>query len=163
MLSLDDKRWDDLTGGYKTRLDLRPLLVRLATGQETATVWRELWNELHHQGDVGGASYAAVPQLVSIHRERGVVDWNTYAIVAIIELARTERQNPAVPEWLKKDYFGAIQELALAGAAEILQTEEPEAVRSILSVIAIAKGLRTHGKFLVEYGEGELLEMESRA
>jgi len=162
MLSLDDNRWNNLTGGYKTRFDPRPLLVRLATGQETATVWRELWDELHHQGDVGGASYAAVPQLVSIHRERGVVDWNTYAIVAIIELARTERQNPAVPEWLKKDYFGAIQELALAGASVILRTEEPEAVRSILSVITIAKGLRTHGKFLVEYCEDELLEMESR-
>ncbi len=162
MLSLDDNRWNDLTGPYKTRFDPRPLLVRLATERETATVWRGLWYGLHHQGDVGDASYAAVPQLVSIHRERGVVDWNTYAIVAIIELARTERKNPAVPEWLERDYFSAIQELALAGASELSRTEEPEAVRSILSVIAIAKGLRTHGKFLVEYCEDELLEMESR-
>jgi hypothetical protein len=161
MLSLDDNRWGNLTGGYKTRFDPRPLLTRLATGQETASVWHGLWDELHHQGDVGDASYAAVPQLVSIHRERDVVDWNTYGIVAIIELARTEPKNPPVPKWLEKDYFSAIQELAKSGASEIMRTEEPEAVRSILSVIAIAKGLRTHGKFLVEYSEDELLNMDS--
>src|SRR5580700_781546 len=124
MLSLDDNRWDNLTGGCKTRFDPRLLLARLATGQETASVWRGLWNELHHQGDVGEASYAAVRQLVSIHRERSVVDWNTYSIVAVIELARTERKNPAVPEWLEKDYFSAIQELAGVGASEILRTQE---------------------------------------
>ena len=45
---------------------------------------------------------------------------------------------------------------------EIWRTEDPEAVRAILSVIAIAKGLRTHGRFLVEYSEDELLDIESR-
>jgi len=63
---------------------------------------------------------------------------------------------------LKEDYFRAIQELAEIGAAEISHTEEPEAVRAILSVIAIAKGLRAHGRFLVDYSEGELLDIESR-
>jgi hypothetical protein len=35
-----------------------------------------------------------------------------------------------------------------------------ETKRAILGVIAIAAGLLTHGKFLVEYSEDELLEME---
>lgn len=35
--------------------------------------------------------------------------------------------------------------------------------RAILNVIAIAKGLRTHGRFLVKYSEDELLDIESRA
>lgn len=30
-----------------------------------------------------------------------------------------------------------------------------------MSVIAIDRGLRRHGKFLIEYSEDELLEMES--
>jgi hypothetical protein len=34
------------------------------------------------------------------------------------------------------------------GAKEILRADDSEAIRAILSVIAIAKGLRTHGKFL---------------
>jgi hypothetical protein len=161
MLGLDDGRWSNLTGGYKTRFDPRPLLASLETGQDTATTWHELWDELHHQGDVGDASYAAIPHLVRIHRRRGIVDWNTYALVAVIELARTEKQNPALPAWLEEDYFHAIGELAEIGAAEVLSAEEAETVRAILSVIAIAKGLRTHGKFLVEYSEDELLGIEA--
>jgi hypothetical protein len=114
-------------------------------------------------GDVGEASYATVPHLVRIHRKSGVVDWNTYAIVAIIELARGKCTNPEVPKWLEEDYLRAIRELAEMGAVEIWRTEEPEAVRAILGVIAIARGLRTHGRFLVEYSEDELLDFESRA
>jgi hypothetical protein len=99
---------------------------------------------------------------VEIHRKSGVVGWNTYAIVAVIELARENGNNPGVPHWLEEDYLRAIRELAEIGAAEIWHTEEPEAVRAILSVLAIAKGLRTHGRFLVEYSEDELLDIESR-
>ncbi len=46
------------------------------------------------------------------------------------------------------------------GTKEILSAEEAETKRAVLGVIAIARGLRTHGKFLVEYSEDELSEME---
>lgn len=81
-------------------------------------------------------------------------------MVAMIELARTESRNPEVPEWLRDDYFRSIQELAQMGTKDILSADESETKRAILSVIAIAKGLRTHGKFLVTYSEDELSEME---
>src|SRR5579863_1227359 len=96
MLSLDDKRWQNLEGGYRTQFDPRPSLSRLDTDDDTNAAWHDLWEGLHHQGDVGEASYAAVPHLVRIYRKRGVVDWNTYAIVAVIELARDERNNPEI-------------------------------------------------------------------
>ncbi len=160
MLSLDDNRWNNLTGGYRMKCDPRPLLAKLEAGQDIATAWSELWDELHHQGDVGEASYASVPHLVRILRNHGLPDWNTYAIVAIIELARKRGENPEVPTWLDEDYFRAIRELADIGAAQVSLTEEPDAVRAILSVIAIAKGLRAHGRFLVEYSEDELLHIE---
>jgi hypothetical protein len=162
MLSFEDNRWPELLGGYRVPLDVRPLLSRLETEQDTTPVWHELWEELHHQGDVGEASYAAVPHIVRIYQKRGIVDWNTYAIVAIIELARTEGNNPNVPKWLEKDYFHAIRELAEIGAEEILQANELKVVRAILSILAIFKGLRTYGKFLINYSEDELLEIESR-
>ena len=163
MLSLDDNRWNNLTGGYRMKCDPRPLLAQLESEQTRETAWQELWEELHHQGDVGEASYASVPHLVRIHRTDGTVDWNTYAIIAIIELARGKGKNPEVPTWLEEDYRRAIRELAEIGAVEIWRTEDPEAVRAILSIVAIAKGLRTHGRFLVEYCEDELLDIESRA
>ena len=46
------------------------------------------------------------------------------------------------------------------GTKDILSADESETKRAILSVIAIAKGLRTHGKFLVAYSEDELSKME---
>ncbi len=163
MLSLDDKRWSDLEGGYRMHFDPRPLLSALETDKDTKAVWHELWENLHHQGDVGEASYAAVPHLVRIYRQRGVVDWNIYAIVAVIELARERGKNPQVPEWLEEDYNRAIQELAGIGAVEVLQAKDPEDIRAILSIIAMSKGARTHARFLLEYSAEELLELETRA
>ena len=48
------------------------------------------------------------------------------------------------------------------GTKDILSADNADTNRAILSVIAIAKGLRTHGKFLVAYSENELSEMEPR-
>jgi hypothetical protein len=163
MLSLDDNRWNNLAGGHRTKCDPRPLFAELESEQNREIAWHELWDELHHQGDVGEASYASVPHVVRIHRKSGIVDWNTYAIVAIIELARGKGNNPEVPKWLEEDYLRAIRELAEIGAVEIWRTEEQEAIRAILGVIAIARGLRTHGRFLVEFSEDELLDFEYRA
>ena len=160
MLSFDDERWNHLMGGYKTPFDPRPSLQKLESQQDTATAWEELWEELHHQGDVGDASYAAIPELVRIRRSGNEADWNLYALVAIIELARTEPHNPELPDWLREDYLRSIQELARMGAKDSLCAVEPEATRAILSVIAIARGLRMHAKFLVSYSEDELSEME---
>ena len=113
MLGFYDKRWNHLTGGYKVPFDPRPCLHKLESRQDTAAAWQELWEEWHNQGDVGDASYAAVPELVRIHRIESGADWNLYARVGIIELARTESKNPEVPEWLREDYFGSIQEFVI--------------------------------------------------
>ena len=135
MLSFDDERWNHLKGGYKTPFDPRPSLRKLESQNDTATAWQELWEDLHHQGDVGDASYASIPELVRIHRKGSAADWNLYAMVAIIELARTELRNPEVPEWLewlRDDYFRSIQELAQMGTKDILSADESETKRAIL-------------------------------
>ncbi|HUA93516.1 MAG TPA: hypothetical protein VL991_13175 [Terracidiphilus sp.] len=163
MISLDDARWSNMTGGYRMPCDPRPLLKRLESDSDTTEVWHELWEELHHQGDVGEASFAAVPFLVSSYIRRGVLDWNTYAIVAIIELAREEGKNPDIPPWIEHDYFRAIRELAEIGTKEVLLAETGEDVRAILSVIAIEKGLRIHSELLLKYAEDELREIVSKS
>lgn len=162
MLDLDDERWTHMDGGYRMRLDPRPLIARLESDTDTASVWNELWDELHHQGDVGEASFAAIPHLVRICQSRGDLDWNVFALTAIIELARTQGNNPDVPQWLSESYFRAIRELAETGSRQIFAAEDPWTARAILSILAIEKNLRTHGRFLVNYSDEELLEMESR-
>jgi hypothetical protein len=161
MLDWDDIHWMKVDGGYRMRFDPRPLLIKLESGGNSAAVWDSLWNELHHQGDVGEASFAAVPHLVRIYRKSGGIEWNTYAIVAIIELARNAGGNPDVPEWLKDDYFGAIRQLAENGAEQVLHAKDPDTIRAILGVLAIERGLRLCGKILVKYSEDELLEIAS--
>jgi hypothetical protein len=144
MLSMDDDRWAQLFGGYRMPYDPRPLLAKLEAGKDTEGVWHGLWDELHHQGDVGEASYAAVPQIVRIYRHHDVVDWNTYAIVAIIDLARGRGKNPVVPQWLEEGYFAAIRELADLGRADLSCAQDAEELRAILAVIALSRELRTH-------------------
>jgi hypothetical protein len=163
MLSLNDNRWLNLEGGYRTRFDPRPQLSKLDTNNDTKSAWHDLWEGLHHQGDVGEASYAAIPYLVQIYRKSAVIDWNTYALVAVIELARDGGTNPEVPKWLEEDYFQAIRDLAEVGAVEVLHTKNPEEIRAILSILAISAGARTHARFLLGYSAEELLEMERLA
>ena len=160
MLSLTDKRWTKLVGGYRTVFDPRPSLHNLESNVRVKEAWHELWEELHHQGDVGEASYAAVPHLVRIHGERKLEEWDTYALVAVIELARGKGKNPEVPEWLKEEYFSAIQDLARLGSTEILRAKDPETIRAILSILALARGARTYARFLLENSEEEIIAFE---
>jgi hypothetical protein len=162
MLSMDDRRWEALLGGYRTPYDPRRALAKLQSGTNDARVWEELWNELHHQGDVDQASYASVPHLVRVHRERPTADRNVYDIVAVIGLARKRGNNPDVPTWLDPSYFQAIQDLANPGWAEIQDASDQELIGGVFSIIAIAiaKGVLTYARFLVEYSEDELIELE---
>lgn len=102
-------------------------------------VWKELWNELHHQGDVGEASYAAVPHIVRIYARRGVPDWNAYALVAVIEEARNNGRNPALPSFLQGAYVEALRQLGELGLRELAAADDPDLICSIIAVISIWK------------------------
>ena len=139
MLDLDDPRWLSMLGGYRVPFDPRPWLALLKSGENRKAVWDALWENLHHQGDVGEASYATVPHLVRIYRQLQVFDWNAYGIVGIVELCRGERQNPALPSFMQADYCQAIQELAEYGIGQLPSVNDPEDVRAILSIVALSK------------------------
>lgn len=150
-------------GGYHRPTDIRPLLQRLATDTDVRPVWNELWNELHHQGDVGEASYAAVPHLVRIHRLRDLLDWNTYALVATIEVARDSTGNPPLPDWLRTGYTAALRQLGETSLVDLPRFTNPETVRALLAIVALWKGARTYGRMLIEFTEDEVLELEAQA
>jgi len=63
MLSLDDKRWASLKGGYRRPYDPRPMFADLLSRRSMSKAWEELWQNLYHQGAVDDASYASVPHL----------------------------------------------------------------------------------------------------
>jgi hypothetical protein len=138
-VQLDDPRWIGLRGAYRTPYDPRPALARLA-GADSAAAWDELWEELFHQNDVGEASYAALPELVRMHRSRGGGDWNTYAYAAAVEEARRSGRNPELPEWLQADYEAAWEELEAAALADFPTARTPELVQGLIAVLAHARG-----------------------
>lgn len=152
-LDLDDARWATFLGGYRVPYDPRGALDALEQEVDVPGAWDELWNELHHQGDIGEAAYAALPHIVEIHELRGVADWNTYAIAATIELARDNPNNPAIPVELSTFYDVAWQRLVRIGLREFESATDETLVTSILAVLAIGKGLRTLGFLAVEFNE----------
>jgi len=160
MLNIDEIPWAGLTGGYRSPYDPRRALQLLESSPLEA--WAELWQELYHQGDAGVASYAAVPFLVQSYRQRTTPEWNTYAIVAAIELARDKPTSPRVPDWLLEAYEKSIAELAQIGLTELQRTEDPDLIRGILAVVALWKGARTYSRLLLEFSEAEVRELETR-
>jgi hypothetical protein len=151
-----------MKGGYRIPFDPRPLFQKLESETDIKRCWEEIWQELYHQGDVGEASYAAVPHLVRIYQNRGKIDWNTYAIVTSIELARNLGKNPDVPLWLRQGYEDAINSLAMTGLGELPHANEKETIRSILAVIAIWKEVRTYARIIIDFSEDELNELENK-
>ncbi|HEY4324097.1 MAG TPA: hypothetical protein VGN20_08925 [Mucilaginibacter sp.] len=141
-LTLDDPKWKELEGGYKhTLYDASIALKQLeqaATLQSADIIYKELRDELHHQGDVGIASYYAVPHLVRIAKEKQMVDYNVLGLVSLIEILR-HKNNPELPTKLKSAYHEAI--MGLAELAQIAMKKEwnPSLASATLSALALVK------------------------
>ncbi len=150
MLPLDDPRWRSLQGGYGVLYDASAALRRLLDEGPSEELWEELTNELHHQGDVGQASYAALPWLVEYLRGSYRLDGDALTLIALIDLERTEHCNPKVREDLAEAYFAAIRSLpALLGSHPDQQWDE-EVLRAAVTCIALA---RCRGRFARAYFE----------
>lgn len=155
MLPLTDKRWQQLQGGYRAPFDASVPLAQLEAGEP---VWDKLWQELHHQGDVGEASYAAVPHLVRIAQEMTVRDWNVYSLVALIEIERHRKKNPPLPDWLRPGYEAAWRDISLLALKDLAVCHDPLTVQSALSVVALARRQLKLGALLCHLDESEVPE-----
>jgi len=92
-----------LNGGYGIPYDSEPALKKLSTSHDEAI--SELWENLYHQGDVGLASYAAVPALVNA---------GELLLTAAIEVARNSGSNPELPESLRAGYEHALKQALIS-------------------------------------------------
>jgi hypothetical protein len=161
LIDFNDKRWLEMKGGYRVPFDPRSALAQLRDGIRTEDAWHALWEGLHHQGDVGEASYAAVPLLVEFCGARGDGGWNLFALVAVIELARLNPKNPPLPTWLEPDYVAALNSLAQFASTQILSATDPLEARAILAVLAIRAGLRSHADALLSYSDKEMEALDA--
>jgi hypothetical protein len=136
--------WSRLTDANGDPYDPRGALEAIANGN-AGEGYDELWQRVHHQGDLGTAAYAVVPELVRLMGNRKEADWRAYSLIATIDERRKAAGNPSVPDWLEGSYGTAMRELIPPALAHLRRAEDDLDVRSLLAVLAHAKGQRTVG------------------
>ncbi len=158
VLDESDPRWGTLRGGYKVPYNPLPALKRLQDFPADQNAWKELWENLHHQGDVGEVSYLAAVVLLGLQTQGAGFDWNCYGLVSTIEMQRTAGNNPSLPVWLEDAYKQAWANILPTCLNDIRDRkyEETFALQAVFSVIALAQGFATLGRFLATVDDGEL-------
>ena len=155
----NDSRWAELRGGYKVGYDPRPAIRRLATNTNVDASWAELWNELHHQGDVGDASYAAIILLTDIFQSRSPTDWNLFALAATIEVERHRTTNAPIADWLLDDYRRAWEALVEMALTSLRSHADALLVQSALAVVAVGRNAVKLGALIIGLDCSELDEI----
>jgi hypothetical protein len=160
MITLDDPLWKTLEGGYKILYDASIPLKKLqqaTDSKEIEEVWSELWNELHHQGDVGIASYLAVPQLAQIGATKDLYNWNLLGICSVIEQQRHLGDNPQLPREYQDYYNDGLEVLKRFVIANINRQTDDTTFRAALSTLAVCAGQIKLSKAINEL-EDDILE-----
>jgi hypothetical protein len=148
MINLEDPQWTTLKGGYRVLYDPRRALASIRRGVDSDTAWNELFNELHHQGDVGDASYAAIPYLIEIYLNSATSDWRLYALASCIEIERHRKTNPVLPDWLRDDYNMAWSSLVTLALRDLGESRDPLLLRAALGAVALGRGQLKLGAFI---------------
>ena len=109
-MELDDRAWGLLNGGYRIPYDAsKPLkkLKGILSQKERREIFNELWENLHHEGNVGLASYLAIPHLIDICIENKSLDRNFIGLCVTIENCRTSKgENPEIPSQYATSILG---------------------------------------------------------
>jgi hypothetical protein len=144
LLSLTDVRWGSYRSGYNRRpYHSVQLIQHLQQHGLTDWMWDQLWGELHHQGDVGEASYAVLPYLVEHVRGLSSIDAQTVAYACVVEECRRNEHgqgNPAVPAEVLPSYEAALRELPVIALSKIPESWSEDLLRYVASLIALTHG-----------------------
>lgn len=160
-MDLDNSIWATFQGGYKILYDAsRPLKkLRDATRHdEYSVIFTELWDNLHHQGDVGTASYLTIPQLVSICINKKSLDWNFIGLCVLIENCRLEGHNPELPIEYQDLYFEALSQLERYLLLNFKSITDQTALRLALALFATVNGQPNLGRAIEMLDEDILPE-----
>jgi hypothetical protein len=160
-LDLDNKIWTTLNGGYKIPYDASIQLKQLRkvdTKDLMIPIFEELWEELHHQGDVELASYYSVPQLISICIDKKSLDYNFIGLCVTIEICRLSETNPIIPKELEQEYFDSLKEFQLYLISNFDNITDDTSLRLTLAFFAITKGQHDLGKAIDNLDEDVLKE-----
>ncbi|WP_316773007.1 hypothetical protein [Pedobacter frigiditerrae] len=159
-MELTDNIWKTLEGGYRTIYDVSmPLQKLLATNDEREIdkIWEELWNELHHQGDVGLASYLSLPQLVQIGKLKNLYNLNLLSLCCIIEQQRHLGNNPVIPPEFLDYYENGLKELKLFVLNNLNNNLDDATYAISVATLATCNGQIELGKAILELEDKDIL------
>jgi hypothetical protein len=159
IIPLFDVKWKKLNGGYKTPYDPSNAIINLGNEKTLYSAWEELWHELHHQGEVGEASYAAVPHIVNSAMKMKVRDWNVYSLISIIEIESHKKSNPKIPDFIGKEYYESIDLLANVAIKDLEKESDLLTIQSILGFLALKKGHLKLGALITTLDSSEINEI----
>lgn len=149
---------------------IHPLLERLELSEvPDSEIWCEIWDIVHHQGDVWVSSYIFVSKIFNIYKEKNWLDYNLPGVLAVIENCRQQEKNPQLPDWLKENYFNALNSTLQYCAENISIDWDRNLLISFLQLtcaikqnqglyelLEIASGSEDNEKYLLElYNESE--------
>ncbi|MBT9588778.1 hypothetical protein IV102_35920 [bacterium] len=154
-----DPCWSHYKSGYNRRhYDCEGLIRELQQSGPTEGFWDQLWGELHHQGDVGEASYAILPHLVKYlsHFQGALTEWLAFA--ATVEECRQNldgQNNPPLPTEIASAYYHALRDLIALTLARSPRQSTEEDVRYLASLIAFTHGQPRLGKAYPDFSAEE--------
>lgn len=160
-MDLDNRIWATLQGGYKIPYNASKPLKKLRDAirqDEFGDIFKELWENLHHQGDVGTASYLAVPQLVSICIDKKSLDWNFIGLCVLIENCRLKKHNPEIPGEYQDHYFDSLTQFERYLLLNFKSITDQTALRLTLALFATINGQPGLGKAIEMLDEDLLTE-----
>ena len=158
-MDLENSIWPTLAGGYKIPYNAsRPLrkLKDATQKEEFDNIFSELWDNLHHQGDVGLASYLSVPQLVSICMEKKSLDWNFIGLCVLIENCRIEKHNPELPGEYQDLYFDSLTQFERYLLLNFKNITDRTSLRLTLALFATLNGQPGLGRAIENLDEDVL-------
>lgn len=159
LLSLDDPRWAEYRGGYnRAAYNVVPLIYQLQREGTSDRFWEVAWAELHHQGDVGEASYAFVPYLVDHQSRQRELDEQLFYFCVVVDLAQPENNNPVIPPELELSYAMALRKLPVIGAGLLRRGCGEEAVMAVAAATALEAGHRVLARAYLEFQRSDALE-----
>ena len=160
-MELNDKIWDQLDGGYKIPYNASislQILKKAVRSNEFKVPFDDLWENLHHQGDVGLASYLAVPQIISICIDKHSLDWNFIGLCVLIENCRIAGNNPELPPEFESDYFDSLAKFENYLLLNLKQIQDHTAFRLALALFAILNDQPGLGKAIEILDDDEISE-----
>jgi hypothetical protein len=160
-MELTDNIWKTLEGGYKIPFDASIPLRQLELTNDTEKIkkiWDELWNELHHQGDVGLASYLSLPQMVRIGKLNELYDWNLLGLCCVIEQQRHLGNNPTLPAEFSDYYNKGLADLKHFVLNNLNKKLDNTTYTLSLATLATCNGQIELGKAIMELEDKDILD-----